>query len=143
MKGIAATTALTFTLDIKNDVAAGATGNAIKASSPGNNYAVDVYFAKGDLGTTPTAAKSTPFVASTTQDLKVGLLDNTVTTLNTKTYTANGLTLPETDCNLYTHLCACVKKGTGAQYVDSNPNNNCHCATITAETSCFPGKISS
>jgi hypothetical protein len=125
-----------FTVTIKN--AATGASNAILVST-GDNYAVDVYFAQANLATTPTGTKSAAFAATAdSQDLKVALAS--AASLANTAFTANGVTLPATNCNLYKWLCACVKKGAGAHYVDAVTTNNCHCSDASAKISCSPGK---
>jgi hypothetical protein len=128
-----------FKLDIKNNAMAGV-GNQIAASTS-NNYAVDVYFAQADLAVTPGATKTTAFAAVLTSgDLKFGLaVGATTSPMQVFTVTA---TLPTGNCKLYTWLCACVKAGPGAQYVDSITTNNCQCKDASAKISCSPGKKS-
>ncbi|XP_064622199.1 uncharacterized protein LOC135484544 isoform X2 [Lineus longissimus] len=134
-----ATDLTNFTFSIQN--AATGAKNDILASTTGDNFAVDVYFAKANLVTTPQGTKSTAFVATAgALDLKVALAAG-ATSLDNKLFTANGITLPTTDCNLFTWLCACVKQGTGAHYVDADTNNNCDCQDAKAKISCFPDII--
>lgn len=126
-----------FKIDVKNQAVAGA-GNKI-ALSTGDNYAIDIYLAKVNLGTTPAGTKTTAFPATlNTGDLKVALAVG-ATTSPQQVMTANGITLPTADCNQYTWLCGCVKKGGGAQYVDSDTTNNCDCADASSKIKCLPG----
>lgn len=128
-----------FKLDIKNNAAAGV-GNQIAAST-GDNYAIDVYLAKADLAVTPAGVKTTAFPATLASgDLKVGLAVGE-TTSPLQEMTANGITLPTADCNQYVWLCACVKEGGGAQYVDSVTTNNCDCTNAASNIQCLPGKL--
>jgi hypothetical protein len=130
-----------FTFDIKNDAAAGL-GNNIVSASPADNFAIDVYFAQVDLGANSLGTKTSAFAATaiTAADVQVGLAAAAAT--GAKQFTANGVTLPTTNCHLYKWLCACVKKGGGAQYVDDDTTNNCKCddASASAKISCGPGK---
>ena len=128
-----------FKLNIQNSATAGL-GNDI-LDSTGDNYAVDIYLAQADLGTTPAGVKTSAFPATlVTGDLTKGLAA-TATTTSLQELTANGITLPITGCNLYTWLCACVKEGAGAQYIDSVTTNNCHCQDATSKISCPPGEF--
>jgi hypothetical protein len=127
-----------FKLDIKNNAAA-LTGNNIIAET-GDNYAIDVYFAKVDLKTTSTGAKSSAFPATLTAgNLKVGLAATATTTAGALVFKST-LTLPSTNCNSYVWLCVCVKAGPAARYVDSVTTNNFECKDATNKISCDPGK---
>ncbi|XP_064625601.1 uncharacterized protein LOC135486599 isoform X2 [Lineus longissimus] len=125
-----------FEVVIKNNAAAGA-GNQIGApTSPDDNYAIDIYLAQADLETTPGATKDGPYPATLTGtgDLKETLAPGASAATNT--LTANGIKLPIADCNKYVSICALVKKGTGAQYLDSVTTNNYKCADASTKISC-------
>jgi hypothetical protein len=129
-----------FKFDIEN-AATSATGNDITAATGGDNYAVDVYFAQADLKTTPTGTKTAAFSASKTAgDLAVALTAGSSTTAGLLTFTANNVKLPSTNCNLYTWICACVKEGAQATFVDSDTTNNCICSDYSSKISCNPGE---
>jgi hypothetical protein len=130
-----------FKVDIKNN-AASATGNDIRALAAGDNYAVDVYFAQADLKTTPTGTKTAAFgAAKTAGDLKVALNAGASTATGTLVFTANAVKLPTSDCKLYTWLCACVKEGAAAKYIDSVTTNNCECSDVSTKIFCNPGEL--
>jgi hypothetical protein len=126
-----------FTLYIKNHASAGA-GNQIEASTS-DNYAIDLYFAEADLGVAPGANKSEAFPATLTSgDMTVGLAVG-ASTNPAQVFTASGVTIRSADCNKYTWICACVKNGSGAQYIDSVTTNNCDCLDATDKISCPAG----
>jgi hypothetical protein len=126
-----------FKLRVKNDAGARA-GNQIAASTS-DNFAIDVYFAQADLSTSPSAVKTSAFPASLTSgDLTVGLAPGAKTPL--QVLTASGITLPTLNCNQYTWICAGVKGGSGAQYIDSDTMNNCKCSDASAKISCPSGR---
>lgn len=127
-----------FKLDIKNDAAA-SLGNDILASTTLDNYAIDIFLAQADLASSPAGIKTAAFSATlVTGDLKVGLAATSQTT-SLQVLTASGITLPIINCNLYNWLCACVKEGAGAKYVDVSSTNNCQCQDATSKITCPPG----
>jgi hypothetical protein len=115
-------------------------GNQIAASTS-DNFAIDVYFAQADLSSNPSAVKTSAFPATlTTGDLTVALAPG-AKTATLQVLSASGITLPILFCNRYTWICACVKEGPGAQYVDSVTTNNCLCSDATAKISCPSGMV--
>jgi hypothetical protein len=122
-----------FDVYIKN-AARKEAGNDIYKARGGDNYAIDLYFAQADLAKNPRAIRSEAFPATVTRgDLSVALaaLDQT-----SKLYAKALVTLPLRNCERFVWLCACVREGSAAKYLDSDRNNNCECKDVSPQAQC-------
>ena len=125
-------------VDVENQAAP---GNDILAVTGGDaNYALELVFTDVDLQSAADSLGETPAAVTISSDVQQGLASSDTITLEGSA----GVILSTTNCHNVQFLCARLRAGSDASYIDSNDADysNSRCIDVTNRIQCQTGLFS-